>query len=378
MPPNILIFSSLLLPASQTFVKSQAERLTHYTPYYVGSRQVAGLDLPADRVYVVDQGGRTGQLQELIFKLTGQAPNLDAALKPLRPVLIHAQFGLSGALALPLAERFQIPLLVHFRGADICVKESVSKFSSLNHWLYFRRRRLLQKRAHLFLAVSQFIRQKLLEQQFPEEKIHVHYNGVDLDYFKPTANHPPREPILLFIGRLIAKKGTADFIKAAAKVQGEHPEVKAIIIGDGELRSQLEYQASKHLSNYQFLGTQPATVIRDWMQQAQVMVVPSITTPQGDAEGLPNVVLEAQAMGLPVVSTRHAGIPEAIKHGKTGFLVAEGDWCGLAAYSSRLLGNSDLWQTFSQQGQHHMQQKFDRAAQSKKLENLYLSTLQKG
>jgi len=372
---NIIIFNSLLLPPSQTFIRAQGEMLKQFTPYYVGSRFVPGLSLPPERTFVVNQGTLLGKVAEGVFKTFSYSPSLNQRLKQIRPVLIHAQFGLSGVLALPLARSRQIPLIVHFRGADATLTPESSRYESFNHWLYFRRRTTLQQEATCFLTVSKFIREKLVEQGYPSEKIISHYHGVDLSQFNPDTNRV-REPIILFVGRLTEKKGCQYLIQAVAKVQTYYPNVKLIIIGDGVLRPQLEASAANSIYNYQFLGLQPADIVKDWMNCASILAAPSVTAPGGDSEGLPNVVLEAQAMGLPVVSTYHAGISEAVRHGKTGFLTAERDEEALAQYCLELLKNSELWQKFSYAGRENVTAHFDRVKQTQILEKLYQDILE--
>ncbi|MBW4557548.1 MAG: glycosyltransferase [Trichormus sp. ATA11-4-KO1] len=374
--PNIVIFSSLLLPPSQTFVRDLlGEQLQHFTPYYVGSRLVKGLTLPPERTLVVNQGGFLGQSVEGLFKLAGFAPKLYRQVQHVNPVLINAQFGLSGVLALPLAQNLNIPLLVHFRGADATVKEEYARYSSFNHWIYYRRRETLKREAQLFIAVSDFIKAKLLEQGFPSNKVITHYDGIDINKFQPDPA-VPREPVVLFVGRLTEKKGCEYLIKAMAKVQSVLPNVKLVIIGDGPLRLDLEAQATKMLYRYQFLGLQPSDVVKSWMNRAQLLAAPSVTAIEGDSEGLPTVVVEAQAMGLPVISTVHAGIPEAVIHGTTGFLATERDSQALAEYALQLLKNSEQWQYFSLKGRENMRKNFDNFKQIKILEGIYEAVLE--
>lgn len=372
--PAVVIFNSLLLPPSQTFIRDPAEKLEQFTAYYVGSRRVSGLDLPPERTLVVNQGNFFGKIEEQLFKLSGFAPRLYRQVQQLNPVLIHAQFGLSGALILPWARSLGISVIVHYRGADATIDEESSRYTSLNHWLYFQRKEKLKRETRLFITVSKFIKDKLIEQGFPPEKIISHYHGVDLDRFRPDPEIK-REPVVLFVGRLTEKKGCAYLIQAMAQVQLELPYVELVMIGDGPLKSQLEAQAARSLRHYRFLGTQPPDVVKNWMNRAQLLAAPSITASQGDSEGLPNVVLEAQAMALPVVSTTHAGIPEAVIHGETGFLTAERDVEGLADYSLRLLKDSDLWQHFSAKGREQVEANFDRAKQTRVLEGIYEAVL---
>lgn len=371
---TLVLFNSLLLPPSQTFIRDPAEKLQKFNVYYVGSRRVKGLDLPPERTLVVNQGNFTGKVEEQIFKLSGFAPRLYRQVQQLNPVLIHAQFGLSGALILPWARSLNIPLLVHYRGADATVTEESSRYASFNHWLYFRRKEALKKQTTLFITVSRFIKDKLIEQGFPSEKIIPHYHGVDLSQFYPDPDIS-RKPIVLFVGRLTEKKGCEYLIRAMAKIQSVLPEIELAIVGDGPLKSSLESLAAKLLNRYQFLGVQPSNVVRSCMNRARILVMPSITASGGDSEGLPNVVLEAQAMRLPVLATIHAGIPEAVIHGETGFLVPERDDEGLALYGLRLLQNTELWQRFSNNGREHMEKNFDRLKQTRILENIYESVL---
>lgn len=160
-----------------------------------------------------------------------------------------------------------------------------------------------------------------------------------------------------------------------AQIQVNHPDVKLVILGDGSLRSELETLASQHLCNYSFLGVQSPEVCKQWMQRSKLIVIPSVTAANGDSEGLPTVLLEAQASGLPIVASIHAGIPEAVIHEETGFLVAERDWKQIADYILQLLENPDLWQRFSQQGQERVKLYFDLHKQVRGLENLYQAIL---
>ncbi|MFO7028739.1 glycosyl transferase [Limnospira fusiformis CCALA 023] len=371
---NIIIFNSLLLPPSQTFIRDPAEKLEKFTPYYVGCRRVKGLDLPGERTLVINQGKPIDKVAEQLFKITGFAPEIYEKVKKLNPLLIHAQFGLSGALILPWVVRLKIPLIVHYRGADATVNKESSQYTSLNHWIYFQRLATLKQQTTLFLAVSKFIEKKLIEQGFPPEKIQTHYHGVDLNKFTPDLAIQ-REPIVLFVGRLTEKKGCEYLIKAMAKIPANIPDIELVIIGDGPLANYLQNLAAKTIKNYQFLGVQSPEIVKNWMNRAQIMATPSITASQGDSEGLPNVVLEAQAMGLPVVSTYHAGIPEAVIDGETGFLCPERDIDGLANSIQQLLTNCEMWQKFSQQGRQYMQSNFNRDRQTRRLEEIYTTVL---
>ncbi len=120
-----------------------------------------------------------------------------------------------------------------------------------------------------------------------------------------------------------------------------------------------------------FAGALPQDDIADLMRRATVLAAPSQTAPDGDAEGLPNVVVEAAASSLPVVATPHSGIPEAVIDGETGFLVPEGDTGALAARLSALLGAEDLGRAMGDAARRLAEQRFDHRRQAERLETLY-------
>lgn len=374
--PVVVVFSSLLLPPSQTFIRAQGEELQEFTPYYMGSRLVKGLSLPSERTLVVNRGGLLGAAKEALFKFSGVAPRLYQQVSQLNPALIHAHFGLSGALALPLSRALKVPMVVTFHGADATGNELYTKHSSINHWVYFRRREALKREVQLIIAVSKFIKEKLLEQGFPPDKIVVHYIGVDTETFQPDPS-VPRESVVLFVGRLTEKKGCEYLIRAMEQVQAVMPDVELVIIGDGPLKLQLEELAAKSLHRYKFLGLQPPQVVQSWMNRSLLLAAPSVTASTGDSEGLPTVVVEAQAMGLPVVGSVHAGIPEAVIHGKTGFLATERDWKELAEHILRLLNDPILWQRFSLNGQERVRDLFNLRKQTRVLEGIYQDSLRR-
>ena len=352
-----------------TRVLSQAEALRCYQPHYVGMRLVQGLQIPAERTLAVNEGGLLGRMNEISTKVKGFAPNFVQKIRHLTPVLIHAHFGLDGAMVLPLARNLQLPLLVTFHGFDITVRDEYAN-PSVGQWIYLRRREELKQEARLFIAVSKFIKKKLLEHGFPSEKILVHYIGVDTELFQPNPV-VQRQPIVLFVARLVEKKGCEYLIHAMSKVQAVMPEVELVVIGDGPLRTSLEQLAGKKLRRYQFLGVQPPDLVLTWMNKAKVFSVPSITAKSGDSEGFGMVFAEAQAMGLPVASFASGGIPEAVADGETGLLTHERDSEGLAACILRLLEDQELWQRLSQNGQERVRTIFNLHAQTRVLESLY-------
>ena len=266
-----------------------------------------------------------------MFKLFGIAPGLVERLRAVDPVLIHSHFGPDGLRALPLARKLSLPLIVTFHGSDATATDVRHVKAPFGHRRYLVQRGVLRHGATLFIAVSEFIRRKLLEQQFPPDKIVVHYIGVDTKLFSPVQGE--QESTVLFVGRLADRKGAEFLIRAMAEVQKENPATELILIGDGVLRGDLEKLASKNLKRYRFLGVQPPNVVREWLDRASVFCAPSIKVRSGEEEAFGMVFAEAQAMEKPVVSFATGGVPEAVLHGETGFLAPDRDWQTLAQYS---------------------------------------------
>ncbi|WP_404788159.1 glycosyltransferase [Altericista sp. CCNU0014] len=367
---SIIIYRDLLLQSSETFIRSQAEALKFHTPYYVGSKLLSGLSLPPARTFLINKTEfLEGRLARLCSRTGRYSYQFVQQLRQLNPLLIHAHFGQDGAMALKLANNLAIPLIVTFHGYDITVKDKYVSFSTAQ-CLYLKRRAVLKREANLFIAVSDFIKGKLIEQNFPSERIVRHYIGIDTNLFQSDPCIQ-REPIVLFVGRLVEKKGCEYLIRAMLNVKIEFPEARLLIIGDGPLRVFLEDLAKKLSINCQFLGGKTPEVVRYWMQRAKVFCVPSITAKSGDAEGFGLVFTEAQAMGLPVVSTVSGGIPEAVAHEETGFLVAERDVKALSARITKLLEDREVWQRCSQRGQERVRTQFNLSKQTHELEAIY-------
>ncbi|MFZ3217911.1 MAG: glycosyltransferase [Candidatus Acidiferrales bacterium] len=366
--PAVAVFRDWLLPISETFIRAQVDALARFDAVYVGCVRFDGL-ASARQPAVLMRPGLPGWAEKILLRTTGLAPTLVSGLRKYHPVLLHAHFGPDGALALPLARALNIPLVVTFHGFDATVSDGTYAQTRAGRW-YLRRRDRLKSGATTVLAVSNFIAAKLSEQGFPREKVQVHYIGVNTEEFKPRCE-VARERKVLFVGRLVEKKGCEYLIRAMEPIQKAMPEVELVIVGDGPLRSSLEQLAKSLLRRFTFTGAQPAVRIREWMSHASVLCTPSVVAPSGDAEGFGMVFIEAQASGLPVVSFASGGIPEAVRHGESGYLAPEKDWRALSEYIARLLVESGLWARFSRAGRSFVEREFDLKVQTGKLEQIY-------
>jgi len=359
--PNVLIFKETLLPPSETFIVAQMGALTRFSPNLAGLQPVSGgLPLDARPVLLSNRASSAITLRTTLYRRTGFAPLFHRQLRHLRPDLIHAHFASGGKTLLPLLREFKRPLIVTLHGgSDVPVEKP--RFGTY---------RELAERATLFLCVSDFIRRQAIEAAFPPEKLLVHYIGIDRSLFFPPAQTTTTDSVL-YVGRLVEMKGGEYLLRAMQKVQSRRPACELTIIGDGPLRAELERLAAELQVNCKFLGMQPSGTIRQMLPKSRVFCLPSVTTAAGDREGLPTVLIEAQAMGVPVVSTFHSGIPECVIDGVTGTLVPERDTDGLAAAILQLLEDRDLWQRYHLATQEHIDREFDLHKQTALLEDIY-------
>ncbi len=357
---TVLIYKESLLNPSETFVAEQARTLQRYRPEYVGlTRSEPCLSFEGEPLYLAGGRSQVSRWRVGLYRRIPLAPLFHWRIRQLHADLIHAHFASDGLQVTSLSEKLDVPLIVTLHGADVTVRQNFAP-------RYVR----LWNRASLFLCVSEFIRYKAIEAGFPAEKLRVHYIGIDLGKFHPPA--APRVPgLILFVGRLVEKKACEVLLRAMDIVRAVVPDASLIIIGDGPLRPALMALASSLDLPCQFLGSQSPAVVQSWMQRASIFCVPSQTATNGDSEGLPMVFLEAQASGLPVVSTLHSGIPDAVKQGETGLLVQEGDFHALAQALINYLNHSELAIQHGLAGRTRVANGFDLFKQTRSLEELY-------
>jgi colanic acid/amylovoran biosynthesis glycosyltransferase len=358
--PVVLVFAEKLLPISETFIVAQTQYLAMFKPRLIGLGRVSpSLPIPSDSILMTQSINTRTAVGQKLYRRTGLAPAFHSSVAAAVPRLIHAHFASGGAAALSLVRNLGVPLVVTLHGSDVTTRVD------------FRSRyRDLWRVASSFICVSEFIRTKALEAGFPKEKLVKHFIGIDLADFRPSDQG--RDPnLVLFVGRLVEKKGCAHLLQAMSIVQRRHPEARAVIIGDGPLRNSLERLAKQLSVTCEFLGPQPSSTVRDWMSRARVFCVPSVTAASGDSEGLGMVFGEAQAMGTPVVSFHHGGIPEVVLHGQTGLLAPEKDERTLAQSITQMLEDEACWQKFSESAIASMRETFDLKSQTRLLEDIY-------
>ena len=285
--------------------------------------------------------------------------------------IIHCHFGPNGIIGAYLKEiGINGKLITTFHGYDM------STFIVNNGNNVYKK---LFLNGDLFLPISDYWRRKLIRLGCDEKKIIVHRMGIDLKKFKFSERmKQPGEPIkILTIGRLVEKKGHVYAIRAIAKVVKKYRNIEYLIAGDGPLRNKLEglvqeLGIEKHVK---FLGAIEQNEVLKLYQQAHIFVLPSITASNGDQEGIPVVLMEAQATGLPVISAYHTGIPEVVVEGKSGFLVPEKDVDALAERLEYPIEHPELWPDMGRYGRKFVEEKYDIKKLNQQLVEIYSNIL---
>ncbi|MBN2119590.1 MAG: glycosyltransferase [Candidatus Omnitrophica bacterium] len=285
--------------------------------------------------------------------------------------VIHCHFGPNGLLGSAFRRvGLNAKFVVTFYGYDM------SSFIAKNGRNIYKS---LFTDIDLLLVICDYFKDKLVNLGCDARKIKLHPLGIDLEKFRFFERRiEPGECVrLLTIGRLVEKKGLEYAITAISRVAMKHNNIEYFIAGDGPLKADLEALA-KELGverHVRFLGSVRHEEAAGLYKQAHIFVLPSITASNGDKEGTPTVLLEAQASGLPVISTYHSGIPEIVVDGKTGFLVPERDSVALAGKIIYLIEHPEIWAEMGKSGRKFVENNYDIRSLNKQLVEIYEEVL---
>lgn len=274
-------------------------------------------------------------------------------LKTKKISVVFAEYGLVGANITNACKIAGVPLVVIFHGFDASDHDTLKK--------YAKRYQVLFRYAKFIIAVSNPIKSKLISLGAPEQNIRWNPYGVDIRKFYPSQHTQQKNTVkLIFIGRLTPKKAPDLLIRAFHLAQEECQNITLSIIGSGEMKKECKALVSQlNLQNkIHFSEEVTPNMVPELLRNADIYVQHSIVSASGDSEGTPNSILEASASGLPVISTIHGGIPDAVLHGKTGFLVPEKDIIGMAHYIKLLVRDPDLRRQLGMSGRQNIEENF--------------------
>ena len=297
----------------------------------------------------------------------GEYQTLDSLLERHGADLMHIYFGHTGVHLLPFIEQWDKPCVVSFHGADVARKPEIKDYPG-------KLRRLFNA-VPLVFARSQSLVDRLVHLGCPPEKLRINRTGIPLNEF-PFVDREPRADgkwRVVQACRLIPKKGVATSLRAFAIFKKDNPDAEFFIAGKGPLQQELEMLAGGLgiLRDVHFVGFLSQQKLQQLYASSNLFLHPSEISPNQDQEGVPNSVLEAMATGLPVVATRHGGIPEAVDHGRTGLLVAEEDHVGLANAMQLITSSPILLKQMGERAHATVVERFEQNVQIDHLESFY-------
>lgn len=373
-------FSRQFLRPTETFIFNQIDNHINFSPIIVFKEHISK-NVHAD--YLINKypnlslsnNNFYNNLKYKFLRLlsSNDKYNICRFIKENQAEILHFHYGTDAGLFLPSLKLINIPKIVSFYGYD-CSSFPL-KYFSLGK-LYLKKRTF--KYADVVLAMSPDMKKDLIKNGCPEEKIIVYYFGSSFKKFiYPDREYSERKTYtLLILATLISKKGHFDLFIAIKKLLDRGiTNFKLQIVGSGPLENKLKRLAKKleidayinFVGYVEYLSEQMINEIKN----ADIFVHPSFTDKKGHKEGIPTIIVEAMASGLPVISTYHAGIPSVINHNITGLLVKEHDTENLSNEIYKFMTNNTLRMQIGKNAQEYVISNLNLVEKEKELEFIY-------
>lgn len=372
------VFSTDFLPYSQTFVYDEIRSHERYAVDVFCKQRLNTSRFPYDNTY--QPGGALGRL---FYENMAYWPAFDRILAQKKHDLIHAHFGTGAVYALPYVKKYKYPFIVTFWGNDVGALIGPQRRKPAR-WRYVLAAPRIMKAADLMLCVSQELCDFVAELSGRPEAVRLYHQGVDLSLFSQGLDSNPNpgassgaesseEVRLILIGRFTEKKGHKYALKAFDQVLKAGRNAKLVLVGSGPLMEECATFVTTNGMDDSviFTGTLTQEETARELARSQIALVPSVVAQDQDREGSPTVIREASASALPVIGTVHAGIPEIIDDGRTGFLVPERDVLALSDRMITLIDDAEMRDAFGRAGRRKMETEFDVKKQVAVLEQHY-------
>lgn len=365
---------------SETFMYNYLSSFRQIHPICLSQAQYVNTDLfpfPSADCYraIAQRYTPSWFLHEILRRLTGRLILAERVLSDRKAQLIHAHYGPVGWWALPFKKKLNLPIVTNFYGFDVApvIKEQGPDWP--------KHRQQLFDEGDLFLVEGPFMQQRLIDLGCAPAKIKLQHIAIKVEDL-PFRRRLPRydcKVIILFAGRFYEKKGLIYALQSIRDVFHKGSDIEFRIIGDGPLMPQVKAFIKDHeMDNYvRLLGFLNHANYLQEMQNADIFLHPSVTAADGDTEGgAPTTILEAQALGLPVVSTYHADIPYIVVPGKSAILVPERDRQALTEALLYLIDHPERWAQMGHAGRKHVETYHNVDSQVALLEDKYFTLLQ--
>ena len=358
---------------TETFLYDQMRSLSRYRPLVLCSRVEHEARFPWNEPRIVGREPfRSGRAIRALHRVAALDPGWREAILGAPAVVLHAQYGPKGLVAAVYGKQLGLPVVTSFYGADVgMLLEPRAHFRK--QWHYVLGKRALFSGSDRVLVLSAAMRDDLVRLGCPESKLRIHPNGVDLERFHPDPSARRSGPLsVLMCGRETEKKGFIHGFRAVQRARAQGADVCVRWLpAPGPLGASLRASIAE-------LGLSPDVEILDpetdpaaVMRESDLILCPSVTAANGDKEGVPTVLVEAGASGLPAVASRHAGIPEIVVDGVSGLLYPERDEEGLAAGLARLASDAALRARMGEAARRNVEENYDGRKLAARLEDHY-------
>lgn len=379
-----------LIPAAQVvkrylhpthnWIYEQFQVLRHFRPVVLAEKESDLEQFPVERIVTVRSGSPLRQARDYLGRrLLGYYPSFAAAVRAEQALLLHAHFGDRGVASIELARALRIPLLVSFYGRDLWRDHGNAAHLQAQYAPLF-------EQCTFAIAEGPVARQRLIELGCPEAKTRIHPLGVDLTQLRFAKRPKNKNVRVLAAARFTEKKGLTYGLEAFCRAAAVEPALQLTIVGDAnkslaqqQLKARLHglVEASRMGGRVRFVGKVPPSELRRLLDEHDVLLQPSVRAADGDAEGgLPVILLEAAASGMPLIGSRHCDIPEIVIDGQTGWLCQERDVAGLTAALLSAARDPVQRARLGSNARKRVEQRFDIRQHS--WDDLYREALTKG
>lgn len=355
-----------------SWVYSQINGATSFA-HYVFTQRTENLEqFPHKEVYSID---KLNFIKRLVNKFYVHCTDryglfFSHTLRDLGPKLFHAHMGFEAVRWYHFVKDSGIPLITSFYGQD------VSKLGKIPYW--HERYQPLFKYGEKFLTEGGNLKRQLVDLGCPEHKVVIQHLGVDVKTYpeKIYGKSDKAKVTILQVSTFVEKKGIEYSLEAVAHLKRSYGNFEYRLIGGRDDQSESRIRRKIEELNIQdkvsLLGIVKHKEMLLEMANADIFLHPSVVAADGDNEGgSPVGITEASAIGIPIVSTFHADIPEVVLNGKTGLLVPERNSEMIAEKLALLIENSDLRMQYGLAGREHISKNYNLDIQMKKLENIY-------
>jgi colanic acid/amylovoran biosynthesis glycosyltransferase len=373
--PVVASYCTTFLKPEMRHIYRQVTGLKRYGTFVLTRERNCVEQFPIDEIELIPRARKNFLKRFWLKYILQKAPvyyrgELQVLIKMLkrRPAdLMHIYFGHTGVHLLPLIKEWKRPSVVSFHGMDIQSRPRQEGYDD-------QMQELLQT-VPLVLARSKSLMERLETLGCPKEKLRINRTGIPLDDFPFTQRPLPGDGAWHFVQacRLIQKKGLHTALRAFAKFHAENPKARFTIAGDGPLKAEISaFSAELGIGEaVEMRGFLSQTELAELYSRSHVFVHPSEMPPDQNQEGVPNSMLEAMASGLPVLATRHGGIPEAVKDGENGLLGAERDYEALFQSMREITGQPGMLHAFGAAASRSVREEFEQTKAIEKLELIY-------